>query len=241
MDIYQLQRLFSRWVGVSPKRFQQFLTANSLRQRLQLGGSQLDLALDEGLSSTSRVHDHFIKLYAMSPEEYRNGGEQLAIRHGVCDSPFGRCHLGLTDKGICWLAFLYPITPAKAISQLQSTWPNADYTREDAAVEQVFDSITQVNGAKAPLYLCVKGSNFQLKVWGALLTIPPGELRSYGAIAQQLGHPRAGRAVGTAIGQNPISWLIPCHRVIRQTGVIGTYRWGHIRKKVMIAHELSHP
>ncbi len=233
------QRLFSRWVGISPKRFQQYLTAKHLR--LQLGNDQplLDLAFENELSGPSRVHDHFVQLYAMTPDQCRQQGKNLQIKHGYHPSPFGECHIAITKRGICWLAFTEPLSRAETLSQLQNEWPNADIKADQKETAIWIPRLFQRKFDSAPLHTLVKGTNFQLKVWEALLKIPDGEIVSYGTLANQIGHPGAARAVGTAIGENQISWLIPCHRVIRASGIIGDYRWGHTRKQAMLARELS--
>lgn len=237
MSEVQVQRLFSRWAGISPKRFAQYLTVQDIRARLQQQPSLLDLSLDAGLSSTSLVHDHFVHFYAMSPKQVRELGAGIVIQHGFYASPFGECHIASTDKGICWLAFTHPNSREDAIRQLEDEWPYAQIKADKAQHQSLVDSVFTATLHKKPLFLHIKGTNFQLRVWEALLKIPGGHYSRYQDIAQIIGAPRAARAVGTAIGQNPISWLIPCHRVIRASGIVGHYRWGKTRKQSLLAWE----
>lgn len=233
----KVQRLFSRWAGISPKRFSQYLTTKDIKARLDQQTSLLSLSLEADLSSPSRVHDHFVHFYAMSPKQVREKGSGITIVHGFYDSPFGECHIGSTDKGICWLAFTNPISQQNSIEQLQHDWEQARFVRDDRIHQPLVSTIFDASKTQKPLYLHIKGTNFQLRVWDALLKIPTGDCCRYQDIAQLIDAPRAARAVGTAIGRNPISWLIPCHRVIRASGVVGHYRWGKTRKQSILAWE----
>ena len=233
----QVQRLFSRWAGISPKRFAQYLTVQDIRERLSSQTSLLELSLDAGLSSTSVVHDHFVHFYAMSPKQVRELGNGIVIRHGFYASPFGQCHIASTDRGICWLAFTDPVSRKNAIEQLEREWPNAQIVSDKNQHMSIVNSIFTAAKDKKPLYLHIKGTNFQLRVWEALLKIPAGYYSRYQDIAGMIDAPGAARAVGSAIGRNPISWLIPCHRVIRASGVVGHYRWGQTRKQSLLAWE----
>jgi len=233
----QIQRLFSRWAGISAKRFGQYLSARDIRARMDGQRSLFDLSLDTGLSSASRLHDHIVQLYAMTPGQVQAQGAGIIISHGFYASPFGECHIASTDKGICWLAFIGPVSRDESIAQLIQEWPNAQLEPDREQHQSLVTSLFDADAAQQPLFLHVKGSNFQLKVWEALLKIPDGSCCRYQDIAQQIDSPRASRAVGTAIGQNPISWLIPCHRVIRGTGVVGHYRWGSVRKQSILLWE----
>ena len=235
----QVQRLFSRWAGISPKRFAQYLTVKDIRARLQEQPSLLDLSLDAGLSSTSLVHDHFVHFYAMSPRQVREQGAGLLIHHGFYASPFGECHIASTGKGICWLAFTSPNDRNNSIIQMEQEWPLALIKNDHGQHQALIDTLFTAAVRKQALYLHIKGTNFQLRVWEALLKIPGGHYSRYRDIAQIIGAPHAARAVGTAIGRNPISWLIPCHRVIRASGVVGHYRWGKTRKQSLLAWEQS--
>ncbi len=194
--------------------------------------------MDVGLSSVSRVHAHFINFYAMTPNEYRNHGENLNISHGFYPCPFGFAHIGTTSKGICWLAFVNEGEKRQSVDELKSQWPKASYQEDNLKHRATVTSLFKLEHT-APLYLHIKGTNFQLKVWEALLNIPAGKCASYQTIAMAVNKPSASRAVGSAIGKNPIGWLIPCHRVIRATGVIGHYRWGETRKRSLLGWEAA--
>ncbi len=242
---FHFQRLFQRWAGVSPKRFLQFLTLEHAKQSLRASASVLDATYDAGLSAPSRLHDLFVTLEAATPGEYRAGGTGLAIRWGVGGSPFGRCFLAVTARGITALGFLSApggdgaaTTLDDARAALSGSWPRADIQRDDAVaapwLRRVFEG---GNRAGDRLALFVRATPFQLRVWRALLAIPPGRLTTYGDLARAVGQPSAARATGNAVGANPIAWLIPCHRVIRGLGTFGNYRWGRPRKVAMLGWE----
>lgn len=234
---FHFQRLFQRWAGISPKRFLQCLTAGYAEQLLRESPSLLEATYGAGLSSPSRLHGLFVNLHAVTPAEWRDGGAGLTIRHGLHDTPFGRCLLALTDKGICHLGFVDDAGRG-ALAELRAQWPGARLQADDAGTHAVAARIfSRAPAAGAPLHLWVRGTNFQVKVWEALLRIPAGALASYGDVARALDMPQASRAVGSAVAQNAIAYLIPCHRVIRQTGLVGDYRWGTTRKKAMLAWE----
>ncbi|MGH8459285.1 MAG: bifunctional transcriptional activator/DNA repair enzyme AdaA, partial [Nevskiales bacterium] len=234
---FHFQRLFQRWAGISPKRFLQCLTAGYAEQLLKEAPNLLDAAYDVGLSSPSRLHGLFVNLHAVTPAEWRDGGAGVTIRHGLHDTPFGRCLLALTDKGICHLSFVED-DEKSALDELRGQWPGARLQADAAGTRAVALRIFSRTPEKGtPLHLWVRGTNFQVKVWEALLRIPAGGLVSYGDVAAALGAPQASRAVGSAVAQNHIAYLIPCHRVIRQSGVIGDYRWGAPRKKAILAWE----
>ena len=246
---FHFQRLFHRWAGVSPKRFVQFLTLEHAKESLRASATVLDAAYAAGLSGPSRLHDLFVALEAATPGEYRAGGAGLSIRWGVGDSPFGRCFLAVTARGITMLGFLSPpgadgeaTSLGDAQRALRDTWPQADIQRDDATaapwLRRVFNHRSRA-GDGDRLSLFVRGTPFQLTVWRALLAIPPGRLTTYGDLARAVGRPGAARAVGNAVGANPISWLIPCHRVIRGLGTFGHYRWGRPRKVSMLAWEAA--
>ena len=238
---HHFQRLFTRWAGVSPKRFLQFLTVEHAKARLDASRSLLDLAGAVGLSGPGRLHDLFVTLEAMSPGEARSGGTGLAITYGVHDSPFGPALIATTARGVCGLHFLEQGTDTEARRRLVSDWPHAALTAEPRATRaiaaHIFDPLA--SRPAGPLGLLVRGTNFQLQVWRALLRIPFGSMLSYGDVAGSIGQPRASRAVGSAIGSNPVAYLIPCHRVIRQTGTLSRYRWGEARKAAMLAWEAA--
>jgi AraC family transcriptional regulator of adaptative response/methylated-DNA-[protein]-cysteine methyltransferase len=237
---FHFQRLFSRWAGVSPKRFLQFQTAREARRVLQETGDLLDASFSAGLSGPGRLHDLIVNVDAVTPGEYKRKGAGLLISWGVHASPFGDCFLALTGRGVCALEFLQPETEDDALARLRVTWEHARIEHAPritaVAVARIFDA-----GAKrqAPLGLLVKGTNFQIKVWEALLRIPAGRITTYAGLAGRIGQPRAARAVGSAVAANHIGYLIPCHRVIRNTGVFGEYRWGPLRKRVLLSTELA--
>ncbi|MBV6402909.1 MAG: Bifunctional transcriptional activator/DNA repair enzyme Ada [Anaerolineales bacterium] len=238
---FHFQRLFTRWAGVSPKRFLQFVTKESAKDLLDKSENLLDTTHQVGLSSLGRLHDLFVNTEAMSPGEYKSKGEGVTIRYGIHLTPFGKCLIGLTDRGICHLGFVQG-SEGEAIDNLVSDWKEAkmieDYRATAALVGPIFD--LRFNTRIKPLTLHLRGTNFQLKVWEALLQIPAGSVSTYEGIASRIGNPNAVRAVGTAVGHNPIAVLIPCHRVIRKAGEFGKYRYGALRKKALLAYESAH-
>lgn len=235
---YHFQRLFTRWAGVSPKRFLQFVTKESAKELLDKSENLLDTTHQVGLSSLGRLHDLFVNTEAMSPGEYKSKGEGVTIRYGIHLTPFGKCLIGLTERGICHLGFVQG-SEGEAIDNLVSDWKEAkmieDYRTTAALVAPIFD--LRFNTRIKPLTLHLRGTNFQLKVWEALLQIPAGSVSTYEGIASHISNPNAVRAVGTAVGHNPIAVLIPCHRVIRKAGDFGKYRYGALRKKALLARE----
>lgn len=238
---YHFQRLFRRWAGISPKRFLQFLTVEYAKKLLDESSDLLRATYDSGLSSPGRLHDLFVNTEAVTPGEFKKRGAGVEISYGVHSSPFGECLLATTDRGICSLSFISTSERARAIKQLKSKWPKADFRENSRATQAVFDQIfnQKKNGVARKVNLFVHGTNFQIKVWEALLKIPSGFLLSYEDIAAMIGKPGASRAVGNAIAHNPIAYVIPCHRVIRKIGVIGDYRWGSARKKAILAWEAA--
>jgi len=236
---HHFQRLFTRWAGVSPKRFVQFLTVEHAKARLGARRGILDVAGTVGLSGPGRLHDLFVTLEAMTPGEYKSGGAGLAIRYGVHESPFGAALIAATARGICGLHFVDG--SGDGVEQLRRQWPDAELRRDPAGTAPLADRIFQPLAAppERPLSLLVKGSNFQVKVWRALLELAPGSLATYGDISARIGAPGSARAVGAAVGANPVAWLIPCHRVIRDSGALGGYRWGVERKAAMLGWEAA--
>ena len=236
---FHFQRLFTRWAGVSPKRFLQFLTKEGAKDLLSRSENLLDTTHQVGLSSLGRLHDLFVTTEAVTPGEYKSGGEGVTIRYGIHLTPFGKCLIGLTEHGICHLSFVQN-SEGDAIDSLVAEWKEArmieDYRSTAALVEPIFD-LRYSTRIKQPLTLHLRGTNFQLKVWEALLQIPAGTVTTYEGIAQRIGQPSASRAVGSAVGHNPIAVLIPCHRVIRKVGDFGNYRYGAQRKKALLARE----
>jgi AraC family transcriptional regulator of adaptative response/methylated-DNA-[protein]-cysteine methyltransferase len=238
---YHFQRLFARWVGISPKRFLQYLTKEHAKALLESSSSVLDATYESGLSSPGRLHDLFVTCEAVTPGEYKSHGEGLAISYGFHPSPFGECMLAVTDRGICGLAFCENDNRQKALADLRARWRKArlqeDPMRTSKTLEQVFENRTSED--PLDLHLLLNGTNFQIKVWEALLRIPPGRLVSYEEIAVYMGMPKAARAVSRAVATNPIAYIIPCHRVIRKMGNFGGYRWGAARKKAILGWEMA--
>ncbi len=237
---YHFQRLFRRWAGISPKRFLQFLTVDYAKRCLDASESVLDAAFDSGLSGPGRLHDLFVNLDAVTPGEYKSGGQDLRIEYGFHDTPFGRCLLAATPRGICWLSFPESEDVQDAIEALRNRWPEARLLeRPESTASTLAEIFPEDPNAVRSLTLHVKGTNFQIKVWEALLRVPFGHMTTYRQIARSIGCPGAARAVGSAVGANPVACLIPCHRVIRNSGVLGQYRWGTARKKALLGHEAA--
>lgn len=264
---FYLQRLFTRWAGISPKRFVQFLTADYAKELLRNSVSVLDATYESGLSSPSRLHDLLINVEAVSPGEYKSSGKDIEIRYGFHDTPFGICLLGVTDRGICTLSFLSSqengAGKTTALQMLKTDWSSATLIEKPEEtmplVEQIFPQNVknldesssqedanktvsikqQLNPSQRQVNLLLRGTNFQIKVWEALLKIPVGGLWSYSDVAREIGNPKAVRAVGSAVGVNPVAYLIPCHRVIRKSGAIRDYRWGALRKKALVVWEVA--
>ncbi|SHE76561.1 bifunctional helix-turn-helix domain-containing protein/methylated-DNA--[protein]-cysteine S-methyltransferase [Chryseobacterium sp. OV279] len=234
------QKIFTDWAGTSPKKFLQFISLEHAKNLLKEEKATLfDTAYETGLSSTSRLHDLFVNIEGMSPAEYKNGGKSLSINYSFSKSPFGYVMAASTEKGICYMAF--EDDKETALGNLKHTFPNASFFEKQDALQKnalsIFDKDwTKLNTIK----LHLKGTDFQLKVWESLLSIPMGKLSTYGSLAGKIGNPNASRAVGTAIGSNPVAFLIPCHRVIQSTGNIGGYKWGSERKQMMVGWESSH-
>ena len=237
---FHFHRLFSAWAGITPKDFLQCLTLNHARELLRRGESVLGTALETGLSGPGRLHELCITLEAATPGEVKKGGEGWSIAAGFAETPFGNCLIGESPRGICHLAFLDPGEEPAAMAELAEAWPRARLRRDDRMARRFAEVIFTRNTAaesSPSLRVLVKGTAFQVRVWRALVQMQRGTLTSYGRLAGGLGMPRAARAVGTAVAQNAVAYLIPCHRVIRETGAVGDYRWGHDRKRAMLAWE----
>ena len=238
---YHFQRLFTRWVGVSPKRFLQYLTKEVACEMLERSESLLNVSYGIGLSSPGRLHDLFVTWEAVSPGEYKSKGEGVEIKYGFHPSPFGDCLLAVTSRGICGMEFILNGDYHGALAELIRRWPKAMLIEDPTSTQEQLAHLFAFHDGGDPqglaLHLC--GSSFQLKVWEALLRIPTGSVLTYEDIAVQIGLPRAFRAVGGAIGRNPVPVLIPCHRVIRRTGDIGGYHWGLARKKALLGWEFA--
>jgi AraC family transcriptional regulator, regulatory protein of adaptative response / methylated-DNA-[protein]-cysteine methyltransferase len=236
---FHFQRLFTRWAGVSPKRFLQVLTLGHAKARLAAARSVLDVAGEVGLSGPGRLHELFVTLEAATPGQASTGGAGMQIRYGLHDTPFGRALVAVTARGICGLQFAEE--ESAALDRLRHDWPRARLRRDPARTAHLASRIFEPLAAPAakPLALLVRGTNFQLKVWRALLALPCGAITTYGRVAQGIGEPAAARAVGNAVGANPIAYLIPCHRVLRESGEFGGYRWGETRKVAMLGWEAA--
>lgn len=232
------QRLFTEWAGTSPKKFLQYISLQYAKKLLDDNKklTLFDAAYYTGLSSSSRLHDLFINIEGMTPAEYKNGGQFLKINYRYADSPFGPIIIASTAKGVCYIAF--ESNEAKAFNDLQAKFPNAVFQQQHDDLQQNALSIFQNDWSSlSQIKLHLKGTDFQLRVWESLLKIPMGKLTTYGTIAEQIGNPKAARAVGTAIGSNPIAFLIPCHRIIQSSGITGGYMWGPTRKTAIIGWE----
>jgi len=241
MSEFHFQRVFSRWAGISPKRFLQFLTVEHAKRQLAESKPVLDATFDSGLSSPGRLHDLFVSVEAVTPGEFKTRGEGIQITYGFHPTPFGKCLIGVTPRGICWLSFHENGSQRAVLRDLQSHWRGAELV--DGAkttapiVNEIFSNLEK--GEKASLSLLLMGTNFQLKVWQALLRIPRGDVTTYENIGQLIGAPKSARAIGSAVGDNRVAYLIPCHRVIRKSGMLGGYHWGEPRKRAMLAWETA--
>ncbi|MCG8544667.1 MAG: methylated-DNA--[protein]-cysteine S-methyltransferase [Alphaproteobacteria bacterium] len=234
---FHFQRLFSQWAGVSPKKFLQYLTLSHAKQRLAESDSVLDAAYDAGLSGPSRLHDLFVTHEGVSPGEWKAMGEGLTLRYGWHDSPFGDCLVVATDRGVCGLGFALGSDRVATEQDLLSRWDQAALVEDMAATAPL--AALAFGEGEGPLHLVLRGTPFQLKVWEALMHIPPGGVISYERLATHIGKPGAARAVAGAVALNPVSWIVPCHRVIRGTGAITGYRWGPSRKRMMLGWEAA--
>lgn len=232
------QRVFRRWAGVSPKRWLQYLSASEAKRLLRDSMPVLDTAFAVGLSGPGRLHDLLVATEGVTPGEYAARGRGLRIRFGWQDSPFGKCLIGLTGRGVCALRFADESQEEKEMEGLRSEWPEARLSNDQQGTAEIADRIF-ASGRRQQLLLDVKGTNFQLRVWEALLKIPEGCAISYSDLADRLGAPKASRAVARAVGANPVGYLIPCHRVLRASGEPGGYRWGIERKELMLSRELA--
>lgn len=237
---YHFHRLFSRFASVTPKTFLRCLTVEHAREILRSGADVMETTLDLGLSSPGRLHDLCVHLEAASPGEIQSGGKGWTIRYGIADSPFGQVLIADSPRGICHLSFIDE--PVDYVEKLSVDWSEADIIRDDRHALSLSGLIFYENpdqGQNRPIKALVRGTAMQIKVWRALVKIPSGSLMSYGKLAEAVGHPGAARAAGSAVGANAVAYLIPCHRVIRETGAIGGYRWGELRKRILIARETA--
>jgi AraC family transcriptional regulator of adaptative response/methylated-DNA-[protein]-cysteine methyltransferase len=240
---YHFDRLFKRWAGISPIQLLQYMTLDYTKQKLAESKSLLETAFEAGLSGPGRLHDLFVTFEAMTPGDFKKKGAGLKITYGFCESPFGECLLANTKRGICYLGFVPEGERSVILRQLFNTWPGSEFTENPTGVCSVTKNIFRIDRHKStrPFNLQLKGTNFQINVWKALINIPQGWIISYQDIALHIGQPKAFRAVANAVAVNPIAYLIPCHRVIPKTGNIHHYRWGSARKKALIGWEAVSP
>ncbi len=238
MSAFHFQRLFSRWTGVTPKRFLQALTVERAKQLLRESKSLVEVSDSVGLSSGSRLYDHFVQLEAVTPGEFKLAGAGLSIDYALHDTPFGYAFIAITPRGICNFSFLESTDMGEPLNALRKKWPHASLRENKHRTQSIINALFNIQKkVDRPLSLHVTGTNFQINVWKALLRIPPGMVTSYSDIAAAIGHPKSARAVGLAVGANPVAFLIPCHRVIQQSGALGGYHWGIIRKHAIHAWE----
>ena len=239
---YHFQRLFKRWAGISPTQFLHFLTLEYAKERLRESQCVLDTALDAGLSGPGRLHDLFVTFEAITPGEYKRRGAGIKIAFGFHDTPFGQCLLATTERGICALHFAQGGDRSVVLEQLTNHWPQAHFVEDRTQTQPLVDRIfaPASSDQPRPFHLLLKGTNFQVRVWQALLAIPPGALVSYQDVASCIDKPNGACAVGGAVARNPVAYLIPCHRVINKAGKIHRYRWGATRKKAMVGWEAGH-
>jgi AraC family transcriptional regulator of adaptative response/methylated-DNA-[protein]-cysteine methyltransferase len=243
---FHFQRIFTEWAGISPKRFLQFLTVDFLKSKLAESKNLVEAAESAGLSGQSRVYDLFTTLEAVTPQEYKLKGSGIRIEYGIHETPFGICLIGVTERGVCWLSFVQTDEDSKLqLEEMKNHWNNSVFHLNpeltEAFVKRIFPSPLPISPGRGEgnIHVFVKGTNFQVKVWEALLKIPIGTVTTYQGVAEQIHSPQAMQAVGSAVGSNHIAYLIPCHRVIRKDGILGEYRWSSTRKKVMIGWEMA--
>jgi len=239
---FYFHRLFSTWAGITPKDFLQCLTLEHVKHLLRDGSNVFDAALDAGLSGPGRLHDLCVTLEAASPGEMKNGGLGMQVDYGFAETPFGKAFIAETKRGVCHLSFADGNGRSDARDLLKSQWPHAKLNRNDARMAELAETIfvqPHPNGSRPSLRAFIRGTPFQLRVWRALLRVPAGSLTTYGRLAEAIGQSQAARAVGSAVGANPIAFIIPCHRVIRETGALGHYHWDPIRKRAILGWELS--
>jgi len=234
---FHFQRIFTEWAGISPKKFLQFLTVEELKKELLISRNLIEAASNVGLSAQSRVYDLFVNIEAVTPNEYKTKGQGISIEYGIHKTPFGKCLIAITERGICSIAFIED-EEGDPFTSLQAEWENASIKNNQKKTKEFAEMIFDVS-AKNNFKLLVRGTKFQVKVWEALLKVPFGNVTNYQTIANTINEPGAVRAVGTAIGNNPIAYVIPCHRVIRQEGLVGQYHWGSARKAAIIGWEKS--
>ncbi|MBF0286630.1 MAG: methylated-DNA--[protein]-cysteine S-methyltransferase [SAR324 cluster bacterium] len=239
---YHFHRLFKRWAGVTPAQFLQYLTMLYTKQRLKASQSVLDASLDAGLSSTSRLHDLYVTFEGITPGEYKNQGEGMDVDYGFHPTPFGDVLLAATKRGICALRFVPTSNKYGLLDDLKKEWPHANFLESSSKTKSIVQSLfaAMTLGEKNEFHLFLKGTNFQIQVWQALLRIPASSMVTYQDVASSMSLPTATRAVANAIGKNPVAYIIPCHRVITKSGQTHKYRWGATRKKAILGWEAAH-
>ncbi len=236
---FHFQRIFTEWAGITPKKFLQYLTTENLKNKLADTRNILEAAEVAGLSSQSRVYDLFVNLEAVTPNEFKTNGLGLQINYGFHSTPFGECLIAVTERGVCGLQFVMNENREEALQWLENQWKNAHLQENSHATEGIIRQIFYTNEPRK-LSVLVKGTNFQVKVWQALLSVPAGEVASYQMLAKKINQPKALQAVGSAVGANPIGYLIPCHRVIKNEGLVGEYHWGSAKKRLILGWEMAH-
>ncbi len=238
---YHFNRIFKRWAGIGPVQFLQFITLDYTKQKLANSKRLLDTSLDAGLSGPSRLHDLFVTFDAMTPGDFKKLGAGLVIEYNFCASPFGECLMATTKRGLCHFGFVQKNNRTTALNQLYETWPGAAFSENQQPIDSIVNKIFNLDQVEEsrPFNILIKGTNFQINVWKALLQIPSGNVVSYQDIAAYIGRPKAFRAVASAIAINPVAYLIPCHRVIAKSGKIHQYRWGSSRKKAIVGWEAA--
>jgi len=236
---FHFQRIFTEWAGITPKKFLQYLTTEHLKNKLAETRNILEAADAAGLSSQSRVYDLFVNLEAVTPNEFKTNGLGLKINYGFHPTPFGECLIAVTERGVCGLQFVMNENRNEALQWLENQWKNARLQENPHATEGIIRQIFYTNEPRK-LSVLVKGTNFQVKVWQALLSVPAGEVASYQMLAKKINQPKALQAVGSAVGANPIGYLIPCHRVIKNEGLVGEYHWGSAKKRLILGWEMAH-
>ncbi len=240
VSAFHLHRIFTDWVGISPKQFLQYLTVGYLKRKLGTTANMIEAAEISGLSSQSRVHDLFVTIESVSPMQYKTGGKELTIHYGYHASPFGLCFIAVTERGICALKFIDGDHTRNGFELFSNRWPLAKLVHKPSLTQRYVKAIFHSHGYSENLKLLVRGTDFQIKVWQALLGIPYGNVASFQQIARSIGQPEAVRAVGGAVSANTILYLIPCHRIITQSGDVGDYNYGRARKQAMIGWEMAH-
>lgn len=235
---FHLQRLFKRWAGVSPKQFMSYLTLDHAKTIMRSSASVLDATFDVGLSGPSRLHDLFVTHEAMTPGEYKAQGANLTIRYGFHGTPFGRALILVTERGVCGFDFVDG-SDDTVLKTAREQWPLSAFVRDQVETAKVVSQIFKLDAGRSPTRLLLRGTNFQIQVWQALMRVPSGSIVSYGAIARAIGNPGANRAVGDALANNPVAVLVPCHRVLRATGLFKNYKWTPIRRHALLAWEAA--